>query len=85
MLYAIVALLVIILDHEFLPYFFETGLLMTVPYPIDVIAPGCKVYDDGFGIYLGNGMMIHCGNPIQYASIDTTYWRAHFYCFGRLP
>ena len=44
----------ITLDHEFLPYFFEIGLLMTVPYPIHVIAPGCKVYDDGFGIYLGN-------------------------------
>ncbi|MBR5961808.1 MAG: hypothetical protein IKZ98_12550 [Clostridia bacterium] len=42
------------LDGEFLPYFFETGLLLTVPYPISVIAPGCKVYDDGFGIYLGN-------------------------------
>ena len=39
----------ITLDHEFLPYFFETGLLMTVPYPISVIAPGCKVvsgYED---------------------------------------
>ena len=35
-------------------------------------------------IYVGNGMMIHCGNPIQYASIDTAYWQAHFYCFGRL-
>ena len=42
------------LDGEFLPYFFETGLLLTVPYPISVIAPGCKVYDDGFGVYLGN-------------------------------
>ena len=36
-------------------------------------------------IYVGNNMMIHCGNPIQYASIDTAYWQAHFYCFGRLP
>ncbi len=36
-------------------------------------------------IYVGDGMMIHCGNPIQYASIDTAYWQAHFYCFGRLP
>ena len=44
----------ITLDHDFLPYFFELGLLMTVPYPIDVIAPGCKVYDDGNGIYIGN-------------------------------
>jgi len=29
--------------------------------------------------------MIHCGNPIQYASIETNYWQQHFYCFGRLP
>ncbi len=36
-------------------------------------------------IYVGNGMMIHCGNPIQYASIETNYWQQHFYCFGRLP
>ncbi len=46
--------LTITLDHEFLPYFFETGLLLCVPYPISVIAPGCKVYDDGWGIYIGN-------------------------------
>lgn len=36
------------------------------------------------GIYVGNGMMIHCGNPIQYASIETKYWKQHFYCFGRI-
>ena len=46
--------LAITLDHEFLPYFFETGLLLCVPYPIHVIAPGCKVYDDGYGCYIGN-------------------------------
>lgn len=37
------------------------------------------------GIYVGNGMMIHCGNPIQYASTETAYWQQHFYCIGRLP
>lgn len=37
------------------------------------------------GIYVGNGMMIHCGDPIQYTSIETSYWQQHFYCFGRLP
>lgn len=37
------------------------------------------------GIYVGDGMMIHCGNPISYASIETNYWEEHFYCFGRLP
>ena len=36
------------------------------------------------GIYVGNGMMIHCGNPISYASIETSYWPQHFYCFGRI-
>jgi cell wall-associated NlpC family hydrolase len=37
------------------------------------------------GIYVGGGMMIHCGNPISYASVTTTYWTNHFYCYGRLP
>ena len=36
------------------------------------------------GIYVGNGMMIHCGNPIQYASVNTAYWTEHFYAYGRL-
>lgn len=36
------------------------------------------------GIYCGNGVMIHCGNPIKYASINTPYWQSHFYSFGRL-
>ncbi|MDO4307912.1 MAG: NlpC/P60 family protein [Eubacteriales bacterium] len=37
------------------------------------------------GIYVGGGMMIHCGSPISYASINTSYWQAHYYSFGRLP
>ena len=36
------------------------------------------------GIYVGNNRMLHCGNPIQYTSIDTNYWRNHFYAYGRL-
>ena len=36
------------------------------------------------GIYVGNGMMIHCGNPIQYASVNATYWQNHFMCYGRI-
>lgn len=35
------------------------------------------------GIYVGNGQMIHCGDPIQYTSINTAYWQNHFYAFGR--
>ncbi len=55
--------LAITLDHEFLPYFFEVGLLLCVPYPISEIAPGCKVYAGqkwdvgdgyGYGIRIGN-------------------------------
>lgn len=37
------------------------------------------------GIYVGDGMMIHCGDPISYANINTSYWQQHFYTFGRLP
>ena len=37
------------------------------------------------GLYVGNNTMIHCGNPISYANINTNYWQAHFYSFGRLP
>jgi hypothetical protein len=36
------------------------------------------------GIYVGNGMMIHCGNPVQYASLNTSYWQSHFLTYGRL-
>ena len=37
------------------------------------------------GIYVGDGMMIHCGDPISYASTTTSYWQAHFFGYGRLP
>lgn len=37
------------------------------------------------GIYVGDGMMIHCGDPIQYTSINSAYWQEHFLGFGRLP
>lgn len=36
------------------------------------------------GIYVGDGKMLHCGSPISYASIDTSYWRQHFLCYGRI-
>ena len=36
------------------------------------------------GIYVGGGMMLHCGSPIQYANINSSYWQTHFYAFGRL-
>ena len=37
------------------------------------------------GIYVGENMMIHCGDPISYANINTAYWQSHFAAFGRLP
>lgn len=37
------------------------------------------------GIYVGGGMMLHCGDPIHYASINDAHWQAHFLSFGRLP
>ena len=48
-----------------------------------------KTYDtDGashVGIYVGDGVMLHCGNPIKYSNINTRYYKEHFLCFGRLP
>lgn len=48
-----------------------------------------KTYDttgaSHVGIYVGNQMMVHCGDPIRYVSIDTSYWQQHFLQFGRLP
>ena len=37
------------------------------------------------GIYVGDGMMIHCGDPISYANLNSSYWQDHFYAYGRLP
>ena len=48
-----------------------------------------RTYDvDGVshvGIYVGEHMMIHCGDPIQYTNLEYQYWKDHFLCFGRLP
>ena len=46
--------LMITIDHNYLPYFYETGLISCIPYPISEIAPGVEVRDDGYGIYLAN-------------------------------
>ena len=37
------------------------------------------------GIYVGNNMMIHCGDPISYSNLNSVYWQQHLYCYGRLP
>ncbi len=61
------------LDPEFLPYFFEVGLLMTVPYPIDVIAPGCKVvsgYVDDEGSPLGIKIVNADGSAVPLYTAD---------------
>ena len=37
------------------------------------------------GIYVGNNMMLHCGDPIQYANLNLSYWQSHFLAYGRVP
>ena len=37
------------------------------------------------GIYVGNSVMLHCGDPISYTNLNSSYWQEHFYCYGRLP
>ena len=61
--------LIITLDGDFLPYFFEVGLLLCVPYPIQVIAPGCRVYDNGTGCFIGNADNPNSAQPIFTAEL----------------
>ncbi|HCR9831118.1 TPA: C40 family peptidase, partial [Enterococcus faecium] len=37
------------------------------------------------GLYVGNNVMLHCGNPISYTNLTSNYWQSHFYSYGRLP
>ena len=37
------------------------------------------------GIYVGDNMMLHCGDPISYTNLNTSYWQSHFYAYGRPP
>ena len=64
--------------------------------PDDQAQPGDVVFFEGTmgedvagithcGIYVGNGMMLHCGNPIGYADLSDAYWQTHFHSFGRVP
>lgn len=58
------------------------------------VAPGDLVFFKGtydtpyvshVGIYVGDNWMLHCGDPISYTKLNTTYWQTHFYAYGRLP
>lgn len=61
--------------------------------PLSEAEPGDLIFFQGtydtagashVGIYVGDGMMIHTGNPTSYASIETSYWQSHYYCYGRI-
>lgn len=68
---------------------------LCTPVSRDEAKPGDLIFFTGtystpsacshIGIYVGNGTMIHAGKPVQYASINTRYWKEHFYAFARLP
>ena len=60
----------------------------------DALQPGDLVFFTGtydtpgvshVGIYVGDGWMLHCGDPIQYANLNTSYWQSYLYAYGRLP
>ncbi|MFR8077914.1 MAG: C40 family peptidase [Faecalibacterium sp.] len=64
------------------------------PVPSANVKPGDLVFFTGtydtpgvshVGIHVGNNMMIHCGDPISYANLNSNYWQSHFYRYGRLP
>ncbi len=68
--------------------------LYNISTPVSDPQPGDLVFFMGtydttgvshVGIYVGDGMMLHCGDPIQYSNLNTSYWQSHFYAYGRPP
>ena len=68
--------------------------LYNISTPVSDPQPGNLVFFVGtydtsgvshVGIYVGDGMMLHCGDPIQYSNLNTSYWQSHFYAYGRPP
>ena len=68
--------------------------LFDISTPVAQPQPGDLVFFKGtyatseishVGFYVGDGMMLHCGDPIQYANLNTSYWQSHFYAYGRPP
>ena len=68
--------------------------LYNISTPVSNPQPGDLVFFVGtydttgvshVGIYVGDGMMLHCGDPIQYSNLNTSYWQSHFYAYGRPP
>lgn len=60
----------------------------STPHPGDLVFFVGTYDTDGVshvGIYVGNNMMLHCGDPIDYANLNSNYWQQHFYCYGKLP
>ena len=64
------------------------------PVTADQAKPGDLVFFVGtydtagvshVGLYVGNSVMLHCGDPISYTNLNSSYWQQHFYCYGRLP
>ena len=68
--------------------------LYNISTPVSSPQPGDLVFFVGtydtpgvshVGIYVGNSMMIHCGDPISYSNLNSSYWQAHFYAYARPP
>ena len=64
------------------------------PVTVEQAKPGDLVFFVGtydtpgvshVGLYVGNSVMLHCGDPISYTNLNSSYWQSHLYCYGRLP
>ena len=68
--------------------FSHTGSQVSDPQPGDLVF-FVGTYDTSgishVGIYVGDNMMLHCGDPISYTNLNTSYWQSHFYTYGRPP
>lgn len=68
--------------------------LYNISAPVSNPQPGDLVFFTGtydtpgvshVGIYVGNSMMLHCGDPISYSNLNSSYWQSHFYAYARPP
>ena len=90
----LLALLVVGLTMLYSASYAQSLYDICTPVSGNNVAPGDLVFFKGtydtpgvshVGIYVGNNRMIHCGDPISYTNLNSSYWQSHFYTYGRLP
>ena len=64
---------------------FEMATTKSMKIQAEIDKVKAKISEQQARLYVGDGKMLHCGDPIGYANLNTSYWQSHFYAYGRLP